>query len=163
ALEERSDTKLGPATRALAYAILMPEKDAFLKAVRAGVPPAEARALALLRRPIVALMRKGLRLDERTRAWSEGRVRELFREVDALLADGRRYLCGERFTAADLTFAALADPVVDRNDDGRARHRTSDAPRELARLRREFRASPAGELVARLYRDERHRVAASGA
>jgi glutathione S-transferase len=155
ALEEHFDTKLGPATRALAYAILMPEKEAFLKAVTAGVPDAEAVGLRLLRRPIVALMRKGLRLDDRTRAWAERRVRDILAEVDARLADGRRFVCGDRFTAADLTFAALADPVIDRDDDPRARHRTSDAPPELAALRREFRRTPAGELVARLYREER--------
>ena len=39
----------------------------------------------------------------------------VWREFDfaaELLADGRPYLCGERFSAADLTFAALAAPMV---------------------------------------------------
>ncbi|MBM4358962.1 MAG: glutathione S-transferase [Deltaproteobacteria bacterium] len=154
-LEELYDTKLGPATRALAYAILMPEKEAFLQAVTMDVPRVEALGLRALRRPVVALMRKGLRLDERSHAWAEERARALFAEVDARLADGRSFLCGERFTAADLTFASLADPVVCRDDDPRARHRTSDAPAALASIRRELRKSPAGELVARLYREER--------
>lgn len=33
-------------------------------------------------------------------------------QVDAALADGRPFICGERFTAADLTFAALAGPAL---------------------------------------------------
>ena len=39
----------------------------------------------------------------------------MWREFDfvaELLADGRAYLCGDRFSAADLTFAALAAPMV---------------------------------------------------
>jgi hypothetical protein len=33
-------------------------------------------------------------------------------QVDELLADGRPYICGRRFTAADVTFAALGGPMV---------------------------------------------------
>ncbi len=39
----------------------------------------------------------------------------VFRELDfvaELLADGRPYLCGERFGAADLTFAAMSASVI---------------------------------------------------
>lgn len=154
-LEERFDTKLGPATRALAYAHLIPSKEHFLKAVTADVPPVEALGLKLLRRPIVAMMKKGLRLDDRTRAWADGRVREVFAEVNERLSDRRRFLCGERFTAADLTFASLADPVVDRDDDPRRRYPTDEAPEALATLRRELRATPAGEFAAKLFREER--------
>ena len=33
-------------------------------------------------------------------------------QVDEALADGRPFICGEKFTAADLTFASLAAPVI---------------------------------------------------
>ena len=33
-------------------------------------------------------------------------------QVDQALADGRPFICGEKFTAADLTFASLAAPVI---------------------------------------------------
>jgi glutathione S-transferase len=154
-LEDRFDQKLGPATRALAYSILMPEKQAFLDAVSAGVSRPEALAMKAMRRPIVALMRKGLRLNEGTRAWAEERVRSTFGDVATMLEDGRRYLTGDRFTAADLTFAALADPVVDRDDDAHARYRSTGMPLELVAIRRELRSTPAGEFVARLFRDDR--------
>jgi glutathione S-transferase len=36
----------------------------------------------------------------------------LFDELDHVLADGRRYLCGDALSAADLSFAALAAPLL---------------------------------------------------
>ena len=48
----------------------------------------------------------GVEQDDEAVVW-----RELDR-VAGLLSDGRPYLCGERFTAADLTFAALSAPLV---------------------------------------------------
>jgi len=154
-LEDRFDQKLGPATRALAYSFLMPDADAFVRAVTRDVPALERAAIRVLHRPLIALMRKGLGFNDGTAAWAEERVRAVFAEVDARLADGRRYLSGDRFTAADLTFAALADPVVCRDDDPRTRFRTDEAPPGLAAIRRELRNTPAGQFVARMYREDR--------
>ena len=53
------------------------------------------------------------------------------------LADGRRHLCGDRFTAADLTFACLAAAVVLPPEYGVA------LPQPLPELR-VFREHPAG-------------------
>ena len=47
-----------------------------------------------------------------TTARSRERVDMVFDEVGSRLADGRPFLVGERFSAADLTFAALAAPVL---------------------------------------------------
>ena len=43
---------------------------------------------------------------------SLAKIDDAFARIGALLRDGRRYLAGDRFTAADLTFAALAAPVL---------------------------------------------------
>lgn len=34
------------------------------------------------------------------------------RLVESILSDGRAYLCGETISAADITFAAMAFPVL---------------------------------------------------
>ena len=59
-----------------------------------------------------ALCRRELGIGPTTIRDDDPRVRRELDEVAELLADGRRYLCGERFTAADLTFAALAAAVI---------------------------------------------------
>ena len=78
----------------------------------AGVPRWEDRAIRwgwpLARRFVShALgMRPGIEVDDEAVVW---------RELDFVaerLADGRPHLCGEGFTAADLTFAALSAAVT---------------------------------------------------
>ena len=39
-------------------------------------------------------------------------IDRVFEDIAARLAGGRRYLVGDRFTAADLTLAALAAPAL---------------------------------------------------
>jgi len=54
----------------------------------------------------------GMGINEEGRAVAMRRIKEVFAEVEALLSDGRKYLTGASFTAADLTFAALAAPAL---------------------------------------------------
>jgi glutathione S-transferase len=68
--------------------------------IRYGLPFAKrfiARALEIT---------PGIEREDESTVWAE------FDWVAEVLADGRPYLLGERFTAADLTFAALAAPIV---------------------------------------------------
>ena len=51
-------------------------------------------------------IRAGIEADDEAAVWRE------LDFVAELLADGRPHLCGERFGAADLTFAALSAAVV---------------------------------------------------
>ena len=69
----------------------------------------------------------------------------VFERMNARLADGRRYLVGDRFTAADLVFAAVAASAVVPAELG------PPLPQPVPRLRE----SAAGRLVQRLYRQER--------
>ncbi|HBQ15232.1 MAG TPA: hypothetical protein DEF51_30285 [Myxococcales bacterium] len=74
-------------------------------------------------------------------------------EVATRLADGRPYLTGDAFTAADLTFAALFSPVILPGPD---RYGATLPPLELfshegrATVER-YRAHPAGQFAARMF------------
>ena len=67
---------------------------------------------------------------------------------------------GERFTAADLTFAALAAAVVAPPGYGTPLPQLDVLPEPVARDVRAFREHPAGAFALRMFRDHR-RVAAA--
>jgi glutathione S-transferase len=90
----------------------------------------------------------------------------VFAELDwvaELLADGRPYLLGERFSAADLTFAALAAPVVlpPRYGVRLPAFEQLDAP--TAALVRRAREHPAGAFALRMVVEERGETPAAEA
>jgi glutathione S-transferase len=153
-LEERFDRSFGPHTRRLAYFHLLPGLRARVADTH-GVPRAEIAVARALAGPIAALMRRGMNIDAASAARSRARIDEIFAEVAARL-DGRRYLVGDRLSAADLTFAALAVPVLGPPE-------LADlvpldrAPPALADLLAHYRATPAGRFALRLYAEERGR------
>jgi len=88
------------------------------------------------------------------------RCREVFDAVAAMLADGRRFLLGERFTAADLTFAALSAPLLLPARYGVTLPPVEAMPAGMASVVRELRVHPAGAFAERVYAEERGRAPA---
>ncbi len=108
----RFDRELGPRGRRLLYVHMLPARDLAMRFNNQGVPAWEDRAIRH-GRPLFARLiqhaleiRPGVEVEDETVVWRE------FDHVADLLADGRPFLCGERFSAADLTFAALSAPIV---------------------------------------------------
>jgi glutathione S-transferase len=91
-----------------------------------------------------------------TAARSKAEVRMVFDTVAKRLSDDRPYLCGDLFTAADLTFAALAASVLMPPEYGVPLPQPEELPVAMAAVVREFRAHPAGAHALAMYRDERH-------
>ncbi len=111
-LSRRFDAVLGPCARRLIYVHMFAQPGLALKYNNQGVPAWEERAirhgLPVMRRFVGRALgiAPGVELADEAAVWRE------FDFVAGLLADGRRHLLGERFTAADLTFAALAAAVL---------------------------------------------------
>jgi glutathione S-transferase len=112
ALEEQFDTQLGPHTRRWAYHQLLPHTKLLRSLWSREAPRLEARLLPVITPLVRRLVRAAYKITPESAQRSLDRVRAVFREVDRHLSDGRRFLTGDCFTAADLTFAALAAPVL---------------------------------------------------
>ena len=67
------------------------------------------------------------------------------------------YLCGEKFTAADLTFASLSSPLLDLPEFSDLQPPMSSGafPPQLVDFSKRLRAHPAGAHAIKCYRDYR--------
>lgn len=162
ALEDSFDRSFGPHTRRWAYYQVLPQRAVLFRMMTHGVPRSESRLLNLALPLVVFAIRKGLRVTHEGANRSIGRVRAVFAEVDGLLADGRGYLVGDRFTAADLTFAALAAPVLLPERGIAAYPVVDDVPSAMREVVHSLRQSRAGQFALRLYRQERRQPGATG-
>jgi len=111
-LEDEFDRTLGPHARRWAYAQLLPHSALLFKVMSPGTPRVERTLLPAVLPIAKPLIRKSLRISDQSAVRSLALVDQVFSSVEERLRDGRRYLVGGRFTAADLTFASLAAPVL---------------------------------------------------
>ncbi len=157
----RFDELLGPSGRRLVYVHMFGQRELMLRFNDQGVPAWEDRLLRL-GLPLFKRLISGV-LEIRPGV-EQGDERVVWRELDHVaerLSDGRPYLCGERFTAADLTFAALCAPVLMPPGYGVPLPQPEILPEDTARLVWRAREHPAGAHALRMYAE--HRRAASGA
>ncbi len=155
------DEGLGPDGRRLMYALMLELKGPMLRVNNQGVPAWEGRTMSALWPLVTRWGRRDLGIDDDTVRVDEGNVRRAFDAVAERRADGRPHLCGERFTAADLTFAALAAAVIVPPEYGVRLPQPDELPEHIGRMVREFREHPAGAYAMELFRTERRGAAAA--
>ena len=154
-LEDRYDEVLGPHLRRYAYAHLLGLKltDAMLLE---GVSPRARRMYGWSRGLLHGMMRKAMRIDAAGAERSLQRCWEIWEEAGERLSDGRPFLMGGVFTAADLSLAALGAAFVAPPEGyGGKLPSVDDLPAPLAEQSRRFQAHPTGQFILRLYREQR--------
>ena len=163
ALERRLDLDFAPHVRRLAYFHLLSDQ-ARTRALMGVRTPRWERSLLRVGFPLLrTLMRRSMRIDDRGAARSREKVRGIFDEVGRRLADGRRYLLGDRLGVADIAFASFSAVIV-----RPAEHPFYAAP-SLApspAMQQEVEAlidTAAARFAVRLYRDHRRRQGAESA
>ena len=155
ALENDLDERFGPDGRRWMYFELRGRRDIATAYGCTGIPAWQRRSLPLVYPVATRIIDRFLDITPETAARSKEAVDEVFDQVGGRLADGRPYLCGDRFTAADLTFAALAAPLLMPPEYGVPLPQPDDLPAPMAAKVRELRAHPAGDFALRMFRHER--------
>lgn len=121
-----------------------------------GRAPRYERALAWLAFPFFERYARGyLEVNPATVATALDRVRRIFDDVETRLADDRPFLTGDRFTAADLTFACMASPLTAPASYGTPLPSPDEVPEATRRLFEEFRLRPAGAFALRMFAEHR--------
>jgi glutathione S-transferase len=156
-LERELAGDFGVEVRRLAYFELMPHQRLLLKSNNAGAPLWQRIALRLAFPAMKRRVSKHLGIEADKVARGEVLLRETFDRVAERIADGRPYLFGDDFTAADLTFAALSAPMTLPREYGCPLPRPSDLPLALRTRLSSFRDHPAGQFALRLFADHRNR------
>lgn len=146
-----------------AYSNLLPHKEIMIRPLSWGSPWFERVFTKYFYGLSRDLMWKKLKLNKVAADQALIDIKKRFAEVDGMLADGRKYLYGDRMTLADLTFAVSGAPVVLPNNYGGYQHEQGPIPifeqfpKELQETITEMRETPAGKFILRLYAEERFR------
>jgi glutathione S-transferase len=153
--ESRFDEDLGPHTRRWGYGQLLADSTLAVRLLTRHASRFEGAALRVVLPVAAVFMRRSAHLSPTGVARSLEKVREVFDEVSEAVADGRRYLVGDQFTAADLAFASLAAPAL--LPDGYAKWLggRDEAPAAMRATIDELRATPAGRYAMNLYTHDR--------
>jgi len=155
ALQRDFDARLGPEGRRWMYNSLRGHRDIAIAYGCTGVPAWQRRGLPFAYPLASRIIDRYLDVTPATAARSEAEVRASFDEVAARLSDGRPYLCGDRFSAADLTFAALAAAVLMPPEYGVPLPQPEELPAAMAATVRELRTHPAGAFALKMFREQR--------
>jgi glutathione S-transferase len=157
-LEDEFDERLGPATRLWAYAHGLRHPRLMRRLIAPALTPVQVRALPWLLPVASPMLRRRLGIDEARLRAAEATIEAVFADVGGRLA-GRPYLAGERFGAADLTFAALAAPVLMPPGHPSIVDDVAALPDAMRATVTRLRATAAGQYAVALY--ARHRRGAA--
>ena len=155
-LEKLFDEKLGVATRVWGYyyAIEEPLKVAIAWGIKA--PLIEKIKTIFTFHKIPQILKRFYNITPETKDAALNDIREVFATVSKELNSGKQYLVGDRLSAADITFAALASPILRPPNHPIYNSELSKilSPERLSVVE-ELRSTPAGELAMRMYREHR--------
>jgi len=154
----RLDERLGPAGRRLMYVHMLAARKLMLSFNNAGVPGWEALATRWGWPALVGFARHALGIRPGVEIEDEAAV---WRELDfvaQLLSDGRPHLCGERFGAADLTFACMSASVIVPPVYGVPLPQPDLLPANTATLVERAREHPAGRYALGLFAEHRREL-----
>lgn len=154
-LEELFDSKLGVYVRQWGYYYRIDDRQALKEMWRKNNPQLEQVGLTLAFPLMRRIVRRAYDVSASSAASSLAEVRQIFDLVSQRLASDRSYLVGDNFTAADLTFAALAAPAL-RPKQHPIQLTQVGTNEEVAAVIQELRRTKAGKFALRLYKEQRH-------
>lgn len=155
ALQRDFDERLGPEGRRWMYNELRGRADIARGYGCTGVPDWQRRLFPVFYPAATRIIDRVLDVSPETGARSEVAVKATFDEIAERLSDGRPFLCGDGFTAADLTFSALAAAVLMPPEYGVPLPQPEALPAPMAAKVNEFRSHPAGAFALRMFREVR--------
>ncbi|XGV94723.1 MAG: glutathione S-transferase family protein [Leptolyngbya sp. BL-A-14] len=154
-LEARFNRKLGVLTRQWGYFYALQNQSVMQQVWCEGVPEWEKLLFPLLFPLTRRLVHSSYNVSRESAIAAYHQTQQMFEAVSDRLSDGRRYLVGDCFSAADLTFASLSAPGVVPPEYGGLFPALNQLPNEMIEQIQILRATVAGKYALRLYQEER--------
>ncbi len=152
--EEGFDRGLGVDIRRVVYAHLAREPELFARVAGVLAPRWQGRLVSTAPRAWLEPILRAYRAHQGPPPRAVARLEATFAEASRALTRSP-WLVGDRFTAADLTFASLAAPIVFPDHHPAMPAFADLRGTRLADVAAPFRDSAAGQYVQRLYRELR--------
>lgn len=154
-LEELFDEKLGTAVRSWAYFYIIDNSKIIQPKWTQGVPFVENFLFPVIFPIMRSLVIKKYDVNAESATQYYQQIENVFAKVSDLLADGRNYLVGDKISAADISFASLAAPIL---QPPQHPIKSSDAevlPAEFLSKINKLKETAAGKFVLNLYATKR--------
>lgn len=158
ALEQQLHDHLGPHARRLVYGAVFEDLSLLRDMARHNVGRVQSSLFLALLPAAVGGLRRVFAITPDNLQRSTDVVRREMQAISERLSDGRPYLLGERFTAADLAFACMAAPLLLPPEYSAWLPEPSRMPEASQALLAELRGTPAGQHAMRMFAEERSRV-----
>ena len=147
------------AARRWAYYYMLADRAGTLKYWHMGAPLWEKAVSSAFFPVLKAVLVKILNLTPAAPQEAMAEIVAAFQMVEQRLSDGRRYLMGDRLTAADIAFASLVGPAILPAGYGGPLPTIDEVPAEMREGVARLRDTVAGRFVIRLYAEDRDRAA----
>ncbi|HEX9627521.1 MAG TPA: glutathione S-transferase family protein [Acidiferrobacterales bacterium] len=154
--ERLFDDELGVESRRWVYFHMLPRPLRGLRTAGDGVPWYELMLAPLCYPAMRALIARKLDVRADTVARGLARCRQIVADTDARLADGRRYLVGDRLSATDISLACMLAPFILPAQYGSRLPEIDSLPAPMRAEVLAVRATATGRFALRLFERERH-------
>ncbi len=154
-LERLFNDTLGVQTRRWGYSYVLTPKLLYPKWTF-GVPFWQKLLFPVIFPKVNTIVRERFEITETSAAESYREIELVFDRVNNLLTDGRKYLLGDKFSAIDITFAALAAPILQPAEQHIPPSSMESLPVHMQADIQKCRSTVAGEFGLRLYRENRN-------
>ncbi|MGF1674829.1 MAG: glutathione S-transferase domain-containing protein, partial [Rivularia sp. (in: cyanobacteria)] len=146
---------LGTAIRSWAYVYIIDNSQIIQPKWTQGVPFFEKLLFPIVYPPMRSLVRKKYHVNAESAGQYYTQIESIFEKVSGLLVDGRNYLVGDKISAADITFASLAAPILQPPQHPIKSSDSQQLPTEMLSKIKNFQQTAAGKFALNLYNNWR--------